>query len=162
MRQASPQISCGEKIKYEWRRTGDKPQPGPMLSQFIDAYMRHQGEMSWKIHNVSIIIKNGGNWFSEPTRSWGWLTKKGILFIFSWYVGSFVITCYLLHLIYQYVFLLFYTYSIHLRPTRSWHSGLFVVINRFVIYFIAFHVMLLYCDRYRDSFSFGMTNCGSI
>ena len=24
-----------------WRRTGDKPLPGPMVTQFIDAYMRH-------------------------------------------------------------------------------------------------------------------------
>ena len=29
-----------------WRRTGDKPLPGPMITQFIDAYMRHLGEMS--------------------------------------------------------------------------------------------------------------------
>ena len=29
-----------------WRRTGDKPLPEPMLIQFTDAYMRHQGEMS--------------------------------------------------------------------------------------------------------------------
>ena len=24
-----------------WRRTGDKPLPGPMMTQFIDAYMQH-------------------------------------------------------------------------------------------------------------------------
>ena len=24
-----------------WRRTGDKTLPGPMMTQFIDAYMRH-------------------------------------------------------------------------------------------------------------------------
>ena len=24
-----------------WRRTGDKPLPEPMMSQFTDAYMRH-------------------------------------------------------------------------------------------------------------------------
>ena len=24
-----------------WRRTGDKPLPEPMLTQFIDTYMRH-------------------------------------------------------------------------------------------------------------------------
>ena len=29
-----------------WRRTGDKPLPEPMLTQFTDAYMRHYGEMS--------------------------------------------------------------------------------------------------------------------
>ena len=29
-----------------WRRTGDKTLPEPMLIQFLDAYMRHQGEMS--------------------------------------------------------------------------------------------------------------------
>ena len=29
-----------------WRLTGDKPLPGPMMTQFIDAYMRRQGEMS--------------------------------------------------------------------------------------------------------------------
>ena len=28
-----------------WRRTGDKPLPKPMLTQFTDAYMRHLGEM---------------------------------------------------------------------------------------------------------------------
>ena len=29
-----------------WRRIGDKPLYEPMLTQFTDAYMRHQGEMS--------------------------------------------------------------------------------------------------------------------
>ena len=29
-----------------WRQTGDKPLPEPMLTQFIDAYMQHQGEIS--------------------------------------------------------------------------------------------------------------------
>ena len=29
-----------------WRRTGDKPLSEPMLTQFIDAHMRQQGEMS--------------------------------------------------------------------------------------------------------------------
>ena len=29
-----------------WRRTGDKPLTGPMLTKFTDAYMRHSGEMS--------------------------------------------------------------------------------------------------------------------
>ena len=29
-----------------WRRTGDKQLPEPVLTQFTDAYMRHQGEMS--------------------------------------------------------------------------------------------------------------------
>ena len=29
-----------------WHRTGDKPLPEPMLTQFIDAYMRHSWEMS--------------------------------------------------------------------------------------------------------------------
>ena len=29
-----------------WRRTGDKPLAETMLTQLIDAYMRHQGEMS--------------------------------------------------------------------------------------------------------------------
>ena len=24
-----------------WRRSGDKPLPGPMMTQFIEAYMRH-------------------------------------------------------------------------------------------------------------------------
>ena len=28
-----------------WRRTGNKPLPGPMMTQFIDANMRHLGEM---------------------------------------------------------------------------------------------------------------------
>ena len=26
-----------------WRRTGDKPLSGPMMTQFIDAYMQHLG-----------------------------------------------------------------------------------------------------------------------
>ena len=29
-----------------WRRTGDKPLPEPMKTKFIDAHMRHKGEMS--------------------------------------------------------------------------------------------------------------------
>ena len=29
-----------------WRRTGDKPLPEPILTQFPDAYMRHSGELS--------------------------------------------------------------------------------------------------------------------
>ena len=29
-----------------WCRIGDKPLPEPMLTQFTNAYMRHQGEMS--------------------------------------------------------------------------------------------------------------------
>ena len=29
-----------------WRQPGNKPLPEAMLIQFIDAYMRHQGEMS--------------------------------------------------------------------------------------------------------------------
>ena len=29
-----------------WHRTGDKPLPEPMMTQFIDAYMRNKGEMS--------------------------------------------------------------------------------------------------------------------
>ena len=29
-----------------WRRSGDKPLPEAMLTQFTDAYMWHQGEMS--------------------------------------------------------------------------------------------------------------------
>ena len=32
-----------------WRRPGDKPLSEPMLTQFIDAYKWHQGEMSWLI-----------------------------------------------------------------------------------------------------------------
>ena len=31
-----------------WRRTGDKPLPQLMLTQFIDAYMRHRRMMSFK------------------------------------------------------------------------------------------------------------------
>ena len=30
-----------------WCRKGDKPLPKPMVTQFPDAYMRHQGDMSW-------------------------------------------------------------------------------------------------------------------
>ena len=29
-----------------WRKTGDKSLPEPMMTQFTDAYMPHQGEMS--------------------------------------------------------------------------------------------------------------------
>ena len=29
-----------------WRQTGDKSLPEPMLTQFTDTYMRHQGAMS--------------------------------------------------------------------------------------------------------------------
>ena len=29
-----------------WHRTGNKPLPEPMMTQFIDTYMLHQGEMS--------------------------------------------------------------------------------------------------------------------
>ena len=29
-----------------WRQSGAKPLSEPMLTQFTDAYMRHQGEMS--------------------------------------------------------------------------------------------------------------------
>ena len=29
-----------------WRRVGDNPLAEPMLTRFIDAYMRHQGWMS--------------------------------------------------------------------------------------------------------------------
>ena len=29
-----------------WRRTGDKPLPEAMMTQFTDAYMRYLGEMS--------------------------------------------------------------------------------------------------------------------
>ena len=29
-----------------WHRTGDRPLPEPMMTQFTDAYMRHKGEMS--------------------------------------------------------------------------------------------------------------------
>ena len=38
-----------------WRREGDTPLPGPILSQFTDAYVRHYGEMSWYIQTYSII-----------------------------------------------------------------------------------------------------------
>ena len=30
-----------------WHRIGDKPLSEPMLTRFVDAYMRHQGEMGW-------------------------------------------------------------------------------------------------------------------
>ena len=42
-----------------WRRTGNKPLPEPMLSQFTHAcYMRHSGEMSWHWNGkVFILIK---------------------------------------------------------------------------------------------------------
>ena len=28
-----------------WRQIGDKPLPEPVMAQFTDAYMRHEGEM---------------------------------------------------------------------------------------------------------------------
>ena len=34
-----------------WRRTGDKTLPGPMMTRFFDAYMRHLGR--W---NLNLII----------------------------------------------------------------------------------------------------------
>ena len=36
-----------------WCRTGDKPLPGPMMTQFIDAYMRHYGEMRYLIYGLT-------------------------------------------------------------------------------------------------------------
>ena len=36
----------------DWRRIYDKPLSEPMMTQFNDAYMRHQGEMS-QISNTS-------------------------------------------------------------------------------------------------------------
>ena len=29
-----------------WHQTGDKPLPKPVMAQFIDAYMWHEGEMN--------------------------------------------------------------------------------------------------------------------
>ena len=29
----------------DWRQTGDTPLHGPMMTQFIDVYMQHYGEM---------------------------------------------------------------------------------------------------------------------
>ena len=29
-----------------WRKTDDKPLPEPLMTQFTNAYMQHQGEMS--------------------------------------------------------------------------------------------------------------------
>ena len=36
-----------------WRRTGDKPLPEPMLTQFTDTYMQHKGEM-YVVHSKDI------------------------------------------------------------------------------------------------------------
>ena len=32
-----------------WRRTGNKPLPEPILTQFTEDRMRQHGEMSWKV-----------------------------------------------------------------------------------------------------------------
>ena len=40
-----------------WRRTGDRPLSEPMLTQFTDAYMRHQGEMSSLTGSMEIWMK---------------------------------------------------------------------------------------------------------
>ena len=37
-----------------WRGTGGMPLPEPMMTQFSDAYMRHQGEMSL---NSTLVIR---------------------------------------------------------------------------------------------------------
>ena len=39
-----------------WRRTGVKPLPEPMLTQFTDAYKRHSGEMSFKPSAVYTML----------------------------------------------------------------------------------------------------------
>ena len=39
-----------------WRRTGDKPFSEPMLTWFTDAYMRHEGEMSFKWCTCRILL----------------------------------------------------------------------------------------------------------
>ena len=36
-----------------WCQTGDKPLTEPMITQFIDAYMRHQGKMSLNMSDKS-------------------------------------------------------------------------------------------------------------
>ena len=36
-----------------WRRTGDKPLPGPMVTQFIDKYIHHLGEMELIVIGMS-------------------------------------------------------------------------------------------------------------
>ena len=40
-----------------WHRIGDKPLSEPMLTQFTDVYMRHQGEMS-PIQHQAIVYTN--------------------------------------------------------------------------------------------------------
>ena len=40
-----------------WRRIGDKPLSEPMLTRFIDAYMRHLGEMSWQEWPEEKVLK---------------------------------------------------------------------------------------------------------
>ena len=40
-----------------WRRTGDRPLSGPMVTQFTDAYMRHKGEMTFKHHSEIILSR---------------------------------------------------------------------------------------------------------
>ena len=39
----------------DWCRTGDKPLPEPMLTQFMDAYMWHEGEMNQNQNQKSFI-----------------------------------------------------------------------------------------------------------
>ena len=42
-----------------WRRIGDKPLSEPMLARFTDAYMRHNGDMSWSVQKCcSKYVKN--------------------------------------------------------------------------------------------------------
>ena len=41
-----------------WCWTGDKPLPEPMMTQFNDAYMWHQGEMSKDIQINNVILSS--------------------------------------------------------------------------------------------------------
>ena len=54
-----------------WRRTGDKPLPGPMMTQSIDAYMRHYGGDELKYIVITACPTLPHALFSSNTTSGG-------------------------------------------------------------------------------------------
>ena len=44
-------------VVMSWCRSGDKPLPEPMLTQFTDAYMRQQGLTHWDRDKMAIIFQ---------------------------------------------------------------------------------------------------------
>ena len=61
-----------------WRRTGDKPLPEAMMTQFTAAYICHEGEMSWirsRPYNPVIFevyryisLRLGDEYMGQPTK----------------------------------------------------------------------------------------------